>query len=71
MREETPQEKHYPESSTVKIKLREVSGLIWLFPELASGQSCVNKVLDIEMGAVDSLIWGLHTAGLVLRLKWA
>ena len=50
MREEMSQEKYYPESRTVKIKLREVSGLIWLFPELASGQSCVNKVLDIEMG---------------------
>ena len=71
MREEMSQGKHYPESRTVKIKLREVSGLIRLFPELESGQSCVNKVLDIEMGAVDPLIWGLHTTGLVLRLKWA
>lgn len=41
-----------------------------VIPTLASGQSCVNKEFDVEMGAVDSPIWQLHIMDLVLRIKW-
>lgn len=73
MREEMSQEKYYPESRTVKIKLREVLGLIWLFPELASARAVLIKYWILRWvlwthsyGGYTQRVWFWGLSG----LKW-
>lgn len=69
-RRQRPQEKHYPESRAIKIKLREASGLIWLFPSWLQARVVLRKYLIWR-----PVLWthpngGLHIMDLILRLKW-
>lgn len=71
-RGERSQEKHYPESIAVKIKLRESSGLIWLFPSWPQAGVVLTKYL-IGRGVSWTHTTGgytLHLMDLVLSFKW-